>query len=277
MCACAFVRVSVFHTATATNVGQQRYTKYCEKNTDRFELKRGHCFFVFCGVLSAAATTGTAISSLLRASVLRKLIDEKIIMQVIYSSPGPVQCVSSRRNQWGVRYVYIVRARFDPSSTPGSPPGEEGAQQEQQQQLAVVVSSKALAPSSVSSIPTMMAKDTYVLDVSTDVLDCEHFDAMAAPKVPLPANVVDACCVEVRNPTSTLVRLFVRWLGSETEMTSSLDSFNFVASQQQLASTYICRVLVGLRCCCCFHRLSVLKNLAMRHHFLWYCAILFFP
>ena len=128
-------------------------------------------------------------------------------MQVIYSSPGPVQSVSSRRNQWAIRFVYIVRACFDSSLPPGAAASDEEDAQ-QRQQLAVVVSSKALTPSSVSSIPAMMAKDTYILDVSTDVLDCDNFEAMAAPKVPLPHPLVDSCCVEVRNPTSTLVRLF---------------------------------------------------------------------
>jgi hypothetical protein len=111
--------------------------------------------------------------------------------QVIYSSPGLVQCVSSRRAQWSSRYMYLLRCSLNQGAT---------------QEMVLFVSPKPL--SQPKDFPTAPCKDAYEVDVSSLVLDSDTFDVLATSQLKLPASTTAAFCVELRNPTSSVVRAY---------------------------------------------------------------------
>jgi hypothetical protein len=118
--------------------------------------------------------------------------------QLLYSSRGPVHLNSSRVLKWAPQHVYIVSCPLDRLA---------------EHQVALVVSpaplqrgvdDKQLFPANSAS-----NKNVFVVDVSTEVLDCDGYEPLEKTKAPPPPAGVDAAnSVEVRNPTSTVAIAF---------------------------------------------------------------------
>jgi len=112
-------------------------------------------------------------------------------LQIVYGTTGQVFCLTSRRSQWSLRYVYVLQIPTENDES----------------DLALYIANKPLDGRNLKR-GNLVSKDIFLFDASSQVLEEQSHEQLATPKTPLPDGVSIADAVELRNPGSTIAVAF---------------------------------------------------------------------